>query len=133
MHLIVCMDDRDGMAFGTRRVSSDREVCRRILQLVSGSRLWMNAYSAKLFEGVDATVSEDFLTEAGEGEYAFCENTPIPTDGIQPESVILFRWNRRYPATVKFSRELLQKMHLTHTEDFPGNSHDKITMERYCL
>lgn len=132
MHLILCVDERDGMSFCGRRLSSDRVLTEHILRTVAGGKLWMNAYSANLFADGDICVDEAFLQKAGEGEYCFAEITPLQTD-LHLESVILYHWNRRYPSTVKFPRTLLSGMHLEYTEDFPGNSHEKITMQRYTL
>ena len=130
MHLIVCIEDRDGMSFGNRRLSSDRVLTEYMLNLVSGSKLWMNAYSAALFPSDKVYVAEDFLQKAGAGEYCFAETTPL-TDPFILESVTIFCWNRKYPFTQVFPRELLVGMHLEYSRDFPGNSHDKIKVERY--
>ena len=51
MHMVICLDDRNGMLFNGRRLSSDKAVCSRIREKAQG-RLWMNAYSAKLFEKI---------------------------------------------------------------------------------
>lgn len=131
MHLIVCIDDRDGMSFCGKRLSSDRFVTERILRLTSGSLLWMHPYSQPLFAGRSVCPDEDFLQKCGKGEFCFAENVPVTVKNDSVESVTLFRWNRHYPATLKFPRELLAGFRLVHTEDFPGNSHDKISVERY--
>ena len=46
------------------------------------------------------------------------------------EKVILFKWNRNYPADTFFSLDL-SGYTLEKTEDFAGNSHEKITKEIY--
>ena len=132
MHLIVCVEDRDGMSFCGRRLSSDRALTEYILQLASESVLWMNGYSASIFPQNTVRVDEDFLQKAAAGEYCFAETTSL-TQLSNVESIVLCRWNRCYPATCKFPRDLLKGMYLKHREDFPGNSHDKITVERYVL
>ena len=130
MHLILCIDQRDGMNFCGRRLSSDIRLTEYILQLAIGSKLWMNEYSANLFPAAVITTDEDFLQKAAEGEYCFAENTPL--EGITDlESVTLCHWNRSYPFTQAFPRSLIADMRLTHTEHFPGHSHEKITIERY--
>lgn len=130
MHLIVCIEEHDGMSYRGRRLSSDRALTEYILNLTSDSKLWMNAYSAGLFPQRAVCADEAFLHKAGEGEYCFAEATPL-NELTNVESVTLCRWNRRYPSTCTFPRELLKGMRLEHREDFPGNSHDKITVERY--
>ena len=132
MHLIVCIDEHDGMSFCGKRLSSDRKLTEFILNYTHGAKLWMNAYTAKLFTGEAVIADEDFLEKAGPGEYCFVENRSLDERKV-PESVTLFRWNRVYPSTLKFPRSLLADMHLDYSVDFPGNSHDKITVERYTL
>ena len=50
MILIVCVDDNKGMMFNHRRQSQDRVLRRHILDRVGDAKLWMNGYSAKMFE-----------------------------------------------------------------------------------
>lgn len=131
MHLILCIDDRDGLSFCGRRLSQDRELCAHMLRLTEGHNLWMNAYSARLFPDSEVLVDEECQHKADPGDYCFLETAPIPESCENLESVILYHWNRRYPSTVKFPRKLLESMHLVTTEEFPGSSHEKITMERF--
>ena len=133
MKLIVCLDDRDGMSFGGRRQSSDREVCKHILQLTDGSTLYMQAYSAKLFPEGSVCVCADVFAEAEENAWVFWETGELPAKILPVERVVIYRWNRRYPATQTFPKELLNGLHLTETIEFSGNSHEKITMQRYTL
>lgn len=131
MHLIICVDDRDGMSFCGRRLSRDRELCAHMLRITQGAKLWMSPYSAKLFPGEDVLADADFQRKAGSGDYCFVETDPLLPDYENLESVILYHWNRSYPATVKFPRTLLKDMHMESVEEFPGSSHEKITMEKY--
>ena len=52
-----------------------RDSRKEILAQVSGQKLWMDAYTAALFEGENASieVAEDFLQKAGPKEYALLE------------------------------------------------------------
>ena len=131
MHLIVCIEERDGMSFCGRRLSSDRLVSSHIIKMISGEKLWLSPYSAGLFPEQEVFTAEDFLEKAEAGEYCFVENTPVPTELPGLESVILYNWNRRYPSTMRFPREILDGKELICVEEFSGHSHDKITMERY--
>ena len=133
MHLIVCIDDRDGIAFCGRRLSRDREVSAHILSLAAGCNLWMHPYSAQLFPNAVVLSDPEFLSKAQSGDYCFSETTPLPDRLDNLESVILYHWNRSYPSNLRFPRSLIENMKLVYTEDFPGNSHDNITMEQYTL
>ena len=46
------------------------------------------------------------------------------------KKLILFHWNRVYPADLHSTLDL-SGWNLTETEEFAGNSHEKITQERY--
>lgn len=134
MILIVCTDDDNGMAFANRRQSQDRLLRERLLRL-SGGKLWLNAYSAKQFspeESAGFTVDEDFLEHAGAGDYCFAEITdPTPYEA-RMEKIILYRWNRRYPASLHFAIPLAEHgWKRVSTEDFNGHSHETITEEVY--
>ena len=133
MHLIVCVDDRYGMSFCGRRLSRDRAVSAHILSLTSGSILWMHPASKLLFPDGKVKTDPAFLDKAADEDYCFAETAALPSVMENLESVILYHWNRTYPATVTFPRELIKDMRLACREDFPGNSHETITMERYTL
>lgn len=130
MKLILCLDDRNGLAFNRRRLSRDAEVCRRIVQLAGADRLWMNGYSYKLFEPLTAAaaVDEDFLEKAGQTEFCFTETSLPDMDTVT--AVYVFRWNRSYPADLKFDPEQYG-FTKTVAEEFTGNSHPQITLEVY--
>lgn len=131
MHLIVCIDERDGLSFCGRRLSRDGILNRHMQNLSSGHKLWMNAYSGKMFTDAEICIHEQFLEKAEPGDYCFLENAPLPETNEALESVILYHWNRTYPSTVRFPRALLHGMHLAKTEEFSGRSHETITMEWY--
>ena len=131
MHLIICIDEKDGLSFCGRRLSRDSVLNNHILVLTAGHNLRMSPYSAPLFPEGAVCAEPDFLQKAAQGDYCFLEVSALPKTNKQLESVILYHWNRTYPSTVKFPRALLEGMQLTYTEEFSGNSHEKITMERY--
>ena len=131
MHLIVCVDDRDGLSFCGRRLSRDSRLNAHMLQLTEGRNLWMSPDSAKLFPAGSVLADNDFLKKAGAGDYCFAETAPLPDSCEDLESVTVYHWNRAYPATAYFPRKLLENMHLEWSEEFSGSSHEKITVERF--
>lgn len=133
MHLILCVDDRDGLSFYGRRLSRDSRVSEHILALTEGHNLWMHPYSAKLFPGASVLTDADFQNKAEQGDYCFLEVTPLLDQYENLESVSIYNWNRSYPANVKLDRGILASMRLTCSEEFSGNSHETITLERYSL
>ena len=127
MILSLCADDRLGLSFGGRRQSKDSAVRQKLLSL-SGGSVRMSDYSARQFEeGVYH--GGDYLSGAKDGDWSFAENSDYEGFVDKIEKIILFRWNRHYPADVQF--RFPGKWALTGSEDFPGSSHEKITMEVY--
>lgn len=133
MNVILCLDNKKGMMFNGRRQSRDRVVRERIARMAAGNVLRMNSYSAGQFREKlpNVRVSDSFMEESKAGEYCFVENTPLAPWVDQIEELTVFRWNRSYPADVRLDLELDGGWKLAKTEDFPGYSHDKITMEVY--
>lgn len=130
MILIVCVDERMGMAFGGRRLSRDRAVYEDIASACG--KIWLSPRSAALFEGVDIELvaDENFLDNAPKGECCFAEFlSPAPYEH-RIEKIILYRWNRRYPSDTKLGIEL-EAWQPESVTDFPGSSHEKITKEVY--
>lgn len=130
MIIVVCIDDRGGMLFNRRRQSQDRLLREDLLREAAGRSLWMNAYSAKQFAPLpeNIRVAEDFPDRAGDGDFCFFENVnPVPWLE-RAERIVLYRWNRHYPADRWFPQPLPGRT-VQRTEDFPGASHETITKE----
>ncbi len=129
MKLIICIDKKNGMLFNSRRQSQDEEVRNKIKEITSGAKLWMNKYSSEQFsESSEINISETFLREAGENDYCFVENVSIPTEGIN--EIILYKWNRNYPADTFFEFDLKKNGFKKVSKiDFIGKSHEEITEE----
>jgi hypothetical protein len=133
MIVIVCVDDKNGMMFNKRRQSKDRVLIDNMIQEIGDASLWMNAYSAKQFSEItkeNLTACEEFLDLAREGEYCFVENLSLLHYENQIEQVILYHWNRNYPADFYFDLDLTD-WKIIGQEEFVGSSHEKITKEVY--
>lgn len=135
MIVIAAVDDNKGMMFNKRRQSKDQTLREKILELTDRSKLWMNEYTYQQFSDCCTDriqVDENFCDKAGAGEYCFVENVsavPVETD---IEKVILFKWNRKYPADFWFDIDLEgPEWKLSETNEFIGSSHEKITEEVY--
>ena len=131
MNLMVCVDDRMGMALHNRRQSKDRVVLERILSRAAGKRLWMTAYSAKQFaENEDICISDRFWEDAGSEDWCFAEQSDPAEYADQIDRLVLYRWNRRYPGDIHCTIPL-EEWKLVSSEEFSGFSHEKITEEVY--
>ena len=136
MTLIVCLDDRNGSLFLGRRLSADRRVRENILELSRERLLWLNAYSAEQFEKLpeNVRICEQYLSQAGEGDLCFAENSDLTQVLSRVEKLIVYRWNRHYPSDRKFPWELMPaSMACVEKWDFEGFSHERITREVYVL
>lgn len=133
MIIIVCLDNKKGMMFNHRRQSRDQAVTEKIRKICMGKKLWMSPYSAQLYgslEGVEWEASSDFLSLASSGEYCLVESAGLAAYKESIEQVIVFRWDRTYPADVYLDLDLSKwKRKARHV--FSGASHNKITEERY--
>ncbi|MGN0182555.1 MAG: ribonuclease Z [Candidatus Ornithomonoglobus sp.] len=128
MILIACVDNKNGMLFNKRRQSRDRVLIERIKSITAEKKLWMNSYSAQLF-GSRVYIDENFQNKAAKGEFCFTENER--PQGEKAEKIILYKWNRDYPADMYFDIDL-SGWRLEASTDFKGYSHDRITEEIYA-
>ena len=134
MQLILCLDDRNGISFGGRRQSRDRAVCKKCIELTANSKLWMSVYSGGIFtEYADRIlVADNFLDKADKSDFCFVENCNFVTKLDYVDRIVLFRWNRHYPADTYFPVDLNDgTWNKCNMENFTGNSHERITMEEY--
>ena len=133
LHIILTLDDGNGMMFNHRRQSRDRVLLARLVDLVGPSRLLMSPYTAGLFSGglpAGAEAEEDFLQRAGDEDFCFVEDAALSPLSEKIGTVYVFRWNRVYPADWRLDLDLSGR-HMTVEDEFPGSSHEKITLERY--
>lgn len=133
MKVIVCLDDAGGMLFHNRRQSQDRGLREELLNNLGKARLWMNAYSFGQFREAgqgNLTVDEAFLDKASKDAYCFVEDQQLKPYESEISELIIYRWNRKYPADLFFDLDLTD-WHLVDTRDFAGSSHQRITKEEY--
>lgn len=130
MTVIVCLDERNGLLFNGRRQSRDRLVIADILSTVRGRRLLAAPFSAPLFAAAELLVDNAFLSLAGAEDFCFVEDRPLMPHLDRIDVLIVYRWNRVYPADVYLDLPL-ETWRLTETTEFKGHSHEKLTREVY--
>lgn len=131
MKLIFCVDKKNGIMFNRRRQSQDRILRSKMLEHIADNVLWMSSYSAKQFtEGGEFKIDDNYMTKAAEEDYCFVEDGEY--DVSKCNEILLFKWNRDYPAD-RFLEVNLKKLGFQKkaTEEFAGSSHEKITLEIY--
>ena len=135
MNIIICLDDKQGTMFNHRRQSMDRAVRDKVCMLTQGRLVWMNTYSAKQFLDNHSPignlhVAENYLDQANESDFCFVEGKPLKSYANKIRKIFVIYWNRIYPADQYFDLELKDYI-IESSEDFVGNSHEKITLTVY--
>lgn len=136
MIIISCIDDNFGMMFNYRRQSKDKLLIEEVLKISKDSILNMNTYSFNQFSNYNLNniiVNENFLLNNEDNSFYFVENESINMIKDKIKKIILFKWNRIYPADFYFDKSILDNFILSYSYDFQGNSHEKITREDWCL
>lgn len=128
MNIIACVDDNMGLLFNNRRQSRDSKVVDKIYDIVSDHRFLISSFSETLFPAVPE-IKDNFLEVAEKDDFCFVENVSVSEYIDKIDKVYLFRWNRNYPYDFVFDIDLSKDFTLSSTEEFLGNSHDKITLE----
>lgn len=133
MKLIVCLDIDKGMNFNNRRQSRDIEVINDILNIIGNDKLFIEEYSTKLFpkNRVNIVKSLNENSNINNDDYIFLEREVPDTFKDKIEEVVVYNWNRKYPAEQFFNINLNDNWKLKLTYDIVGNSHEKITIEIY--
>lgn len=127
MTLYICLDDRNGLKFNKRRQSRDAAVLEDICSQLKGPLL-IEAYSEKLI----GEAGIPYVLPPETAEDFFAEDIPSEEILAQTEKIVIYRWNRHYPADVRWEADLAA-MGFAPAEirEFPGKSHEKITREVY--
>ena len=125
MTIIFCIDESGGVAFNRRRQSRDSAVAADAIALVG--TLKISEYSAPLFAG-NSVETCDPLSET-EGA-VFLERTDAAPLLDRADTLVIYNWNRRYPADVRFTADPAAcGFELCEETEFPGTSHEKITRQ----
>lgn len=165
MKAILCADPKNGLLFNRRRQSQDRELRKHILSIIGDEKLYVSAYSAGQFTESSwkdrLVLCEDPAEAAAAGAaFYFAEGQPLraAAEAGQLDAVILFRWDKVYPADTYLDLPLTEERagealnsaemsngsdapdraggaagswRLAAKEDLAGYSHEKITKETY--
>lgn len=133
MIIIACIDENGGMMFNHRRQSQDKVLRNNILEMARNNLLWMNPYTYNQFLELNSkniVVDNNFLDKASFDDYCFVENENISNYINEINKIVLYKWNRKYPADFYLDLDI-KNWKLIEIEEFEGNSHQKITKEIY--
>ena len=129
----VCVDDEGGMGFGGRRQSRDRLLIGDLIRECGNRPLCIGDYSRSLFgDDSQVTVLTDPFADCPDGSVYFAELQPLKPHLERIGVLIVYRWNRLYPADLYFDVDLKESgFALVSSCEFAGSSHEKITKEVY--
>lgn len=130
MKLVVCLDDNFGILFNNRRQSSDVVQREDFKKIVLDKKVYLSEYSYDLYKDMDLNfevISEE--TEISEDSFFIYEGEFLEKILENVDEIILYFWNRVYPADTDF--EIPTGFKEIESFDFVGNSHDKISRKLY--
>jgi len=133
MNLIICIDINNGMMFNNRRQSRDKMLIKHILNLTGDKRLWITNFSKDLFENnenMNLNIDDNFINKIEKDEYCFVENIEPNILIDKVDRIIVYNWNRDYPADVYFNMET-DKWILETEKEIKGSSHEGIIEKIY--
>ena len=124
MTVIVCLDNANGMMFNHRRQSRDANVVKDILKTINGASLLIAPYSESLFSQAECSVSisESFLADADAKDYCFVENTSVAKFKEKISKLVIYKWNRDYPADFYFDIDYAYTLRRSSSILTPHNS-----------
>lgn len=129
----VCIDDENGRMFGGRRQSRDRVLIADLLREAADRPVYIGEYSKLLFgDDPRVTVCDDPMADCMDGGVCFAEEQPLKPHLGSIGTLILYRWNRLYPADVYLDIDPTKEgFSLVSSSEFEGSSHERITKEVY--
>ena len=132
MKIIIATGLRGEMQFNKRRVSRDEYLIDDIMKL-TGGKLTLKPYSAKLFAGYPAVkISDSPLSALACDEWCFVEDADVEKLISCAQTLVIYNFNRTYPSDVKFDTVPTEiGFKIAEIKDFAGHSHDKITRVTY--
>lgn len=131
MTVYVCLDDNGGMLFNHRRQSRDSQVLEDIRRSLPGV-LYADPFSEKLLRGagIPFEPAPENLPDMDRDAHFFLESRDS-REAACADTLVIYRWNRRYPADTYWDPELTAGLTLQEKREFPGSSHETVTKEVY--
>ncbi len=141
MKIITCLDKNNGMSFHGKRQSRDEVVIKDIVNFISENnyKLIMNENSYRLFLKYNSEINDmksNFICYKDSEElyddvdYCFVETFNIEKIKDEIKELIIYRWDKVYPSTIKFDVSCTT-LDLFKADEIIGRSHEKIIREVY--
>ena len=123
----ICLDDGGGMTFLGKRQSRDRVLLSDIFSSFD-DKIYVTPFTVPILTSHEDEyiVVDDPFRSAPDGAVIFDENIGLMPYLDDIETIVLYKWNRRYPSDKKIDISFEDWRTVEKTE-FPGSSHEKIT------
>lgn len=136
MKAFICIASNNGISLNGKNVSKDAIVVEKILQIVKNHPLVFlrDIPCRKKTKNISLIQELAALKEKHAGEITYCYINGVDIKPIigQIDTIYLIHWNEEYPADVFFHKEWLDNYHLESTDNFKGESHERITIEKWA-
>ena len=131
MNVIICLDDNNGMLFNNRRQSRDKAVLSDAFKCLQGERLHITPFSEGLMADYSDSVAVcDDASSIENGQWLFCESIDLTQLSDKIEKLVVYRWNRVYPADLRCELDF-SLFSLVDEVELEGNSHPVITKQAF--
>ncbi len=134
MTVIVCIDNARGMLFNKRRQSKDEYLIDDIRRLANGKMVYISPFSEKLLNrySLPFKALDNPLDGRERDDIVFIENIPLKEYIEDIDRLIVYKWNRDYPADLYLDIDTKNDgFKIKSRREFAGKSHEKITREDY--
>ena len=125
MKMILCLDDNNGMLFNDRRQSRDRALIEDVFNNLIEEKLNVFEFSKTLFSEYEDKIC--IVNELVNDGIYFVENLDVTPFLSNITEVIVYKWNRVYPADFYCEIDFSASFFIAEQTDFKGSSHEKIT------
>ncbi len=130
--VFICLDKGGGMLFNERRQSRDSKVIADIINSVGEDDLYIKPFSSELFSQADGIIESAAPFDERDAKFIFAEDMISRAQLEKADKLIIYRWNKVYPADVYFDfSPTSEGMRLSYKLEFAGSSHECITKEVY--
>ena len=125
--LCVALDDAGGMTFCGKRQSRDRVMLSEMFATF-GTPIYVAPYSVSILTSFAGkyVAADNPAFSAPSGGVVFLERGSVKAIIDDVETLVIYRWNRKYPSDGKIDIDL-SEWRVERATEFVGSSHDKIT------
>ncbi len=127
MTAVICIDNYAGIGYNKRRQTRDAGIIRDAVSMCKGGRIVITPTSEKLFAGIPHICAENPLSVMGKDDLYYAEFDVFEDVFDKADTVVIYSWNRAYPADVYFQYDPEEHGMTAESETLiNGTSHDDV-------